>query len=118
MNRSDTANYLDGVAGTDQDLLLWSDSNSRSAYPHRDDQGFDDPESRGAMVFGPASGRVAAVIQNARMTFKSFVETKFIPEHVEHKTLAGRTHYQAMLKHLIPPEAVQRIFNPRKAVTA
>ena len=53
------------------------------------------------------------VIQNATMTFSSFVETKFIPEHVQHKTLAGRTHYQAMLKHLIRPETVHRMFNQR-----
>jgi len=91
MNRSDTGNYLDEVAGTDHDLLLWSDRNSSSVYPHRDDPGFGDFGFREAKVVGAASGRVATVIQNARMTFKSFVETKFIPEHVEHKTLAGRT---------------------------
>jgi integrase len=51
------------------------------------------------------------VIQNASMSFSAFVETKFVPEHVQHKTLAGRTHYQAMLKHLISPEIVHRMFN-------
>ena len=52
------------------------------------------------------------------MTFSSFVDTKFIPEHVQHKTLAGRTHYQAMLKHLIRPETVHRMFNPRNVSNA
>ena len=48
------------------------------------------------------------------MTFEFFVESKFIPEHVEHKTFAGKTHYQAILKHLLRPETVNRVFNPRK----
>src|SRR4051794_40933380 len=50
------------------------------------------------------------------MTLRSFVETKFIPEHVQHKTIAGRTHYQAMLKHLIRPETVHCMFNPQKVL--
>jgi hypothetical protein len=52
------------------------------------------------------------------MTFDLYVETKFIPEHVAYKTLAGRTHYQAILKHLLTPERVNRIFNPRNAANA
>ena len=57
-------------------------------------------------------------IQDSRMTFALFVATKFIPEHVEYKTLAGQQHYQAILKHLITPETVNRIFNPRKIANA
>jgi integrase len=53
-------------------------------------------------------------IQDSRMTFGFFVETKFIPEHVEHKTLTGQTHYQAMLKHLLKPERVDGMFNSVK----
>src|SRR4029077_5373586 len=49
-------------------------------------------------------------IQDSRMTFEFFVESKFIPEHVEHKTLAGKTHYQAILKHLLKPESVNCMF--------
>jgi integrase len=52
------------------------------------------------------------------MTFGLFVETKFIPEHVEHKTLSGQTHYQAILKHLLRPETVNRIFNPKRIANA
>jgi integrase len=44
------------------------------------------------------------------MTFAFFVESKFIPEHVEHKAPAGKTHYQSMLKHLLRPETVNRMF--------
>ena len=57
-------------------------------------------------------------IQDPRMTFEFFVESKFVPEHVEHKTLAGKTHYQAILKHLLRPETVNRVFNPQNVVNA
>ncbi len=53
-------------------------------------------------------------IQDSRMTFASFVESKFIPEHVESKTLTGQRHYQAIFKHLLRPETVNRMFNPQK----
>lgn len=44
------------------------------------------------------------------MTIASFVEKKFVPEHVATKRTSGRTHYQAILKHVITPEEVDRIF--------
>ena len=40
----------------------------------------------------------------------AFVEKSFLPNHVELKAPAGRTHYHAILKHLITPERVDRIF--------
>ena len=49
------------------------------------------------------------------MTFAFFVESKFIPEHVEHKTLAGKTHYTSILKHLLKPETVNRMFRSAKS---
>ena len=55
-----------------------------------------------------------AAIQDSRMTFAFFVASKFIPEHVEYKTLAGQTHYQAILKHLLKPETVNGFFNPQQ----
>jgi integrase len=33
-----------------------------------------------------------------------------VPEHVSIKGLAGRTHYRAILKHVLTPEEVQRVF--------
>ena len=44
------------------------------------------------------------------MTVVDFVEKLFIPEHVAIKGLAGRTHYRAILKHILTPEEVQRAF--------
>ncbi len=46
----------------------------------------------------------------AGMTVSAFVENAFVPEHVVNKGAAGRTHYQAMLKHVIGPERVERVF--------
>ena len=52
------------------------------------------------------------VAQNSTMSLEVFVAKKFIPENVEHKRPAGRRHYQAMLKHLLRPEKVDRLFSP------
>jgi len=46
----------------------------------------------------------------SEMTIRRFVETAFVPEHVLVKRLAGRIYYQAILKHVLPPEEVDRIF--------
>jgi integrase len=45
------------------------------------------------------------------MTIAEFVERAFVPEHVAIKGLAGRTHYRAILKHVLTPEEVHRVFN-------
>jgi integrase len=46
----------------------------------------------------------------ATMTVTTFVENVFVPEHVAIKGLSGRTHYRAILKHVITPEEVHGIF--------
>jgi integrase len=53
------------------------------------------------------------------MTIAEFVENSFVPEHVAIKGLAGRTHYRAILKHVLTPEEVQRVFKlePYKSLT-
>ncbi|MDR3735595.1 MAG: hypothetical protein P4L10_08675 [Acidobacteriaceae bacterium] len=45
-----------------------------------------------------------------QMTIAEFVRTKFLPEHIATKRTSGRRHYQAILKHVLPPEEVDRIF--------
>ena len=45
------------------------------------------------------------------MTVAEFVTLKFAPEHVAVKRSAGRTHYQAILKHVLTPEEVDRVFH-------
>ncbi|HEY1984713.1 MAG TPA: tyrosine-type recombinase/integrase [Terracidiphilus sp.] len=44
------------------------------------------------------------------MTIAYFVEHMFVPEHVAIKGLSGRTHYRAILKHVLTPEEVQHVF--------
>jgi integrase len=44
------------------------------------------------------------------MTTVEFVEHKFIPEFVANKRTAGRDHFKAILKHVLPPEHVVRLF--------
>jgi integrase len=54
--------------------------------------------------------RRQAILQRSSMTVAEFAEHKFIPEYVESKTFAGRIHYQSMLKYVVNPEEVDRIF--------
>jgi integrase len=51
-------------------------------------------------------------IEDSSMLLTTFIEWRFIPDHVQHKSLAGRTHYQAILKHVLKPETVDRLFAP------
>lgn len=44
------------------------------------------------------------------MTVAEFIERKFLPEHIATKRTPGRRHYQAILKHVISPDHVDRIF--------
>ena len=48
--------------------------------------------------------------EGAQMKIEYFVKTKFIPEHVQHKSRGAQTQYQAVLKHILRPETVDRIF--------
>ncbi len=50
--------------------------------------------------------------EGSSLRLASFIERKFIPDHVEHKSFGGRTHYQAILKHILKPETVERMFTP------
>lgn len=43
-------------------------------------------------------------------SFAAFVERKFIPEYVATKKAAGRAHFRAILKHVLPPESVDAAF--------
>jgi hypothetical protein len=44
-------------------------------------------------------------------TVADFVEYKFVPEHVAKKGLSGRTHYQALMKHVLTPDEADRVFH-------
>jgi integrase len=49
------------------------------------------------------------------MTVAQFVEHKFVPEHLARKGIACRIYYQAMLKHVLTPEEVDRVFQVKPA---
>ena len=62
-------------------------------------------------------------IHSSMMTIASFVELKFAPEHINLKRYPSRLFYQAILKHVIRPEQVERIFqmntsDPRRRLKA
>lgn len=46
----------------------------------------------------------------SEMTVAEFVQHKFLPEHIATKRTPGRRHYQAILKHILNPDYVNRIF--------
>jgi hypothetical protein len=58
--------------------------------------------------FHVAGGAIDTVSSN--ISLADFVATKFLPDHVQHKSFAGRRHYQAMLKHILRPKTVDQIF--------
>ena len=44
--------------------------------------------------------------RKGQVTFARFIETRFIPDHITHKSRAGQTHYYSILKHAVRPETV------------
>lgn len=50
-----------------------------------------------------------------QMTVAEFVRARFLPEHVANKRTSGRRHYQAILKHILPPEEVDSAFGVESA---
>jgi len=59
----------------------------------------------------------SCVLEGPNISTAQFVETFFIPNHVALKTQAGRTHYHAILKHVLRPETVDRLMLPYKGVS-
>jgi integrase len=54
--------------------------------------------------------------EGSSMSLAEFVQRKFIPEYVEIRRSSGRSHFRAILKHVVPPEQVAGGFeeNPEK----
>jgi site-specific recombinase XerC len=48
------------------------------------------------------------------MTVAEFIERRFVPEHVASMRSAGHDYFQAMLKHVLGPEQVDRAFGVDK----
>ena len=60
------------------------------------------------MVSGPMPGQTDP--DECRIPLATYVESRFVPDHVMRKTRAGRVHYQALLKHILSPELVADMF--------
>ena len=52
----------------------------------------------------PVSPEIATSMLLGPMTIGDFVKLKFVPEFVANKRAAGRNHFKAMLKYVLPPE--------------
>jgi integrase len=75
--------------------------------------GLNDLDSQDAL---PACGRLHRASPTST-TFADFVEVNFIPEFVATKRYAGRAHFQAILKYVLPPERAARAFGANRART-
>lgn len=51
-----------------------------------------------------------SVDASASITLAEFVKRRFVPECVAPRRLAGRTHFQSILRHVLTPEEVARAF--------
>lgn len=58
----------------------------------------------------PVSTEPIGGLPQSTIKIVDFVEHAFVPEHVALKKLAGRIHYQAILKHVLAPEDADRAF--------
>src|SRR5579863_6168864 len=55
--------------------------------------------------------------RSGSVSLADYVEQRFIPNHVSSKSYAGRVHYQSILKHVLTPETVERMFAPYSEVS-
>lgn len=69
-----------------------------------------DSSDRGTDEYAQFLRLFGSRIRNSRSTLAEFVKAKFIPEHVAAKSSSGRTHYHAILKHILSPITVDALF--------
>jgi integrase len=100
-------------------MLEDENGTSPRCYPEMRLNDLDTPDAR------PAYGTLRQAQDRGRQhraalsstTFADFVEASFIPEFVATKRYAGRAHFQAILKYVLPPERVARAFGANRART-
>jgi hypothetical protein len=88
----------------------WPRSFTVSTFPSRSKEGVRERcsfDERQQSVQELATG-------NPEMTVADFIERRFVPEHVASMRSAGRDYFQAMLKHVLGPEQVDRAFGVDK----
>jgi integrase len=57
------------------------------------------------------------LVHASQMTIATFVESKFMPEHVALMGASGRAYYKSMLKHVLRPEEVDQMFRGKRKGT-
>jgi integrase len=65
---------------------------------------------RSLETIGPPPMDRDALAEPASISLAEFVERRFVAEYVAVKRSTGRAHFQAILKHILTPEAVDRAF--------
>lgn len=55
------------------------------------------------------------LVADSDLELVTFVEKRFLPNHVQHKSISGRAHYHAILKHVLKPETMDRLLQPYTA---
>lgn len=68
------------------------------------------PNSESGFCFTPGLRAAQDAADAPSPTIAEFVKQRFIPEFVMTKGFAGRTHFRAILKHVLPPELVAIAF--------
>src|SRR5258707_15226326 len=63
-------------------------------------------------------GLAEDVVHGAEMTIGAFVENRFVPEYVALKRSPSRAFYRSILKHILRPEEVDRMFSFRRNVSS
>lgn len=81
--------------------MIGKNSASRGEYYHPLDDQLGKPSTPNG---------VQASEEATQICLADFVRIKFLPEYIQQKDLAGRRHYQAMLKHILRPDTVDQIF--------
>jgi integrase len=56
--------------------------------------------------------------ESPSINLAEFVKRKFVPEYVSSRRLAGRAHFQSILKHVLTPEQVAHAFEASRDRTA
>ena len=88
----------------------WPRSFTVNAFPSR---GKERGRERRTLVEQPQSAQ-SVPAGNPEMTIAEFIERRFVPEHVASMGSAGHDYFQAMLKHVLGPEQVDRAFGGDK----
>src|ERR1700733_8657776 len=70
-----------------------------------------------AEVFVQQGEGTDVVTHSGEMTIRAFVANRFVPEFVALKRSSSRAFYRSILKHILRPEEVDRLFSFRRNVS-